>query len=1087
MKFVSLHTHNTESHGDGFGTVVEHGQRVHELGMSAVAMTDHRNTNCHVELEMIGQQLGLKTIYGCEFNVTERDAKERRQFHQTVLAMDEEGYRNLNRLVTISYKQSYQWPRIYTDQILDPELTKGLIVLSGCADSWLSCTILGGKAFGDRREDWRQEDIQAGRVLIEQFQEVYDDRYYLECQQFPGLERSTILNQAFMDLSQVTGVKPVVTADVHYPNGDDNEMQRLLHAAHRGGTVTTMDADWEYNILLTYPESDAQVINALKQQQLTDEEANRCLDTTAEIAARCNVELPRSEPVRYKGDKIASTVTESMGFQEIAAETLKEWIEEGIDYRLRTNPAFKKRFEANEQGYIDRILTEFPVIDSKGFCDYFLVTADLVVHAKDIGIGVGPGRGSAAGSLICYLLRITEIDPMQFPLMQFERFIDPSRDDMPDIDIDFQDDRRWEMFQYAADTYGPDYTANIGSKTRYRGKTALNDVGRAYQIPFAPLRKITDLIVDRPDGDPRENDSVSDTIESFEAAQEVVDQYPMLALAARLEGNIRGMGMHAAGLVISNTPISDVCAVYTKTKADGTEASVVSFDKRAAERQGMLKLDMLGLSTMGIIADVVKWTDITWEKLYALPYDDQEVLQRFAAGDLTGIFQFEGRTTRGIVDRIFEGYKPIRKKSGNFVAKGYENPLYFDTLADINALSRPGSLLSGMTKRYEKIAQGKAQPRDYGYEIVNKVLEDTFGCLVYQEQVMAMGREVGGFPGEKVGALRRIIGKKKAGGAFDEFFQAFLDGAVRDHGMAYADAEELWNFMGKSSSYLFNIAHAVSYAVIAYWSMYLKIHYPVEFYAASLKRADKDHTLELLQDAVRHGVTIVPPDIMRSGPSWQPMWVDGKEDLVVMAGFDSIEGIGTKTADVVVQWRDQVGLSTELVWNDLIQVKGIGPKSVEKIVEWVSSDDPFRIYAATRAVDAVWTAIETGEIPLAEPSADAKDMTKLADEQIVWLGMVKDVQIIDVIEAERKRTNEDPEVIRAGLRDPHLHTRAKLICVDKTGVEVHVQINRWLYPELAGDIASITKGHDVVHVVGTVRLDFGHAIGAKAVVVVDPE
>ncbi|WNM69961.1 DnaE-like DNA polymerase III alpha [Rhodococcus phage GuyFagieri] len=1137
MHWVSLHTHTTHSYGDGFGTVPQHFQRMSDLGMTAAATTEHRSTSSHPQWEQEARKHGIKPIYGCEFDVAMPNEPHRRHFHQTVLAMDEEGYRNLNRLTTLAWQQTKYVPRLYVPQLLDPKLTKGLIVLSGCADSFLSCTILGGKSFGDRKADWEQEDIEAGRILVEKYQEVYGDRYYLECQQFPQLERSTILNQAFMDISEVTGVQCAATADVHYPFAPDNEMQRLLHAAHRGGTVATQDADWEYNIALTYPESDESIVSALRQQELTEVEAWRAVGATAEIAKRCTVELPKSAPIRFVATPGSDEWKDRDEFFEIPADgRLKEWIEAGIDYRMETNAAFKARWEADEDGYLDRIRTEFSVIAEKGFCDYFLVTADIVVWAKDVKkMGVGPGRGSAAGSLLCYLLRITEIDPMQFPLMQFERFIDPSRPDMPDIDLDFSDPAA--VFAYAAEKYGEENVAHIGNFTRYRGKTAVNDVARVYEIPFDATARFNKMIVDRPDGDPRENDSVADTIDGFLEAREIAEEYPELRLAARLEGQLRGLGVHAAGMVISNRPITETCAVYSKTNSKGEKVEVIAYDKRDAEYLGMLKLDILGLVTMTILEDVVAMVPgLTFEQLYAMPLDDPRVLAGFAKNDLTGIFQFEGRTTRSIVEQVFEGRT--------------DDPRFL-TLADINALSRPGSLISGMTARYVGVEQGRKKPRDYGYGAVNDIMASTNGCLVYQEQVMAMGRAAG-MPGERVGALRRIIGKKKAGGAFDEFWSEFRDGMQAAHGMPEADAKELWDFMAASSSYLFNIAHAVSYAVIAYWAMWAKTYHPTEFYVASLRYAKTDEkdnkALALMQDAVRHHIRILPPDLERSGETWAKVGKDA-----ALAGFLQIDGIGEKVAAGILDWRAKEHDEREkhgqcnVPWNwsdlrytppkrrmvrvpcdpyieDVLRtrtrtnettgekekyrvtvqverdyrkvqeevgegtgVRGIGEKAIEKIEAFTESKDPFGIHAASDAVGKVRYAIEDGLLPLAAPTADANDLPRMPDTQVVFVGLVKEVRLIDVIEDQRKRTNQTAEEVRAELRDPHLTTKAKLICVDEVGTDVHVNVHRWMYPEVKADLEEINPGHDVVHVVGLARSGFGPTVQAQALVPIDPE
>lgn len=299
MEFVSLHNHCTHSTGDGHGSVRKHVQRAVDLGMSAVALADHGTVSGHAQLEIAARALGIDPIFGCELYVTE--GKSLAKFHQTVFAMNEEGYRSLCKLVTRSYKEGfYMYPTVHTEWLLDPAQTKGLIVLSGCADSWLSCTILGGKAYGDRRSDWVPEDLKAGRRLVERFQSVYGDRFYMETQRFPGLERSTILNQAFADISSVTGCQLAATADVHYTHPEMNVIQRVLHANSRGKkSVEEQDETWEYDILLTYPESDDEIHKQFLEQELSVEEARAAIANTRIIAERCQMELPKSSIIRY--------------------------------------------------------------------------------------------------------------------------------------------------------------------------------------------------------------------------------------------------------------------------------------------------------------------------------------------------------------------------------------------------------------------------------------------------------------------------------------------------------------------------------------------------------------------------------------------------------------------------------------------------------------------------------------------------------------------------------------------------------------------------------------------------------------------
>ena len=1103
MTWVSLHTHSTFSHGDGYRSPKAHVARVKELGMDALALTEHRNVSSHVQLEQAANEAGIKPIFGIEFDVAPADEPRRRHFHQTVLAMNQEGYRNLNRLVGLAWEQTKYVPRLHTNQILNPELTKGLIVTSGCADSWVSCTLLGGKSLGDRRDDWTEESVDETRALIRRFQKCYGDRFYLEMQMFPELERAVLLNQFFADVSEHDGVPTVATADVHYPYPEQNAIQRMLHAAHRGGTVETQDAGWEYDVRLTYPESDAQCVEKLMACDLDAIEAQAAVDGAREIADRCNVELPKSAPIKYLGGGVQRRTETQTGND--ASSLLKEWIDNGIEFRAENDERFAQRFDSDPERYIERVRYEFSLIEPKGFCDYFLVTADLVVWAKDIDKqGVGPGRGSAAGSLICYLLRITEIDPMQFPLMQFERFIDPSRPDEPDIDIDFANPAA--VFEYARQKYGEAHTSHIANYMRYRGRTAIQDVARAHELDdFSEVYELKDLIVDRDDGDPRENFSVVDAIAGFDRAKQIVKKYPDLLMARDIEGDYRGMGIHAAGLVISTKPIADTCAIYTQTK-DGVTRRGIAYDKRDAEYLGMLKMDILGLKTMGLITDVLDWIGMTHNELYALPLDDQAVLNGiFGTGDLTGIFQFDGRTTRGIVDKL-----------------AGQTTFEFRHLADINALSRPGALISGQTAHYEAVELGQEEPRDWGYPEINAVLASTNGCLVYQEQVMGMGR-VAGMPGERVGALRRIIGKKKQGGAFEAFWEEFRDGMQREIGMPEDEARELWDYMAASSSYLFNIAHAVCYAVVAYWLAWLKFYYPTEFYTAALRRADKDHALTLMQDATRHGISILGPNLGKSRLTWEPgntrsfdgLREDGtpKRGFVgpgygsIRAGFIQIDGVAEKVGSKMVAWAEE-RRSGEwgtfgLKWSDMRYVAakkgrktkpdepsrgvpGVGPKMIEKIEAMCSSKDPFGINRAARAVESIEAAIANGDIGLLGDATPSNLLLDSVDEKVVFIGLVKEVKIKDHVEQLRKREGKTVEEIRSDLKDPDKVTKATLIAEDAEGIEVHIYVHRFLYPDYADEIAEITP-NTAVHVLGIAREGHGPSVQAEEITLIELE
>lgn len=1080
MKFINLHGHSSFSYGDGHKLPRDHVNRAKELGMEALALTEHGNTSSHVQFEIAAQKAEIKPIFGVEAYVAPPETRQK--FHQTILAMNENGYRQLNRLVTRSWAEGfYQEPTIHTEWLLDPEQTSDLIILSGCADSWLSCVIAGGKSLSERltpeqcdtlaedTNDMLDDYLQEAVNLVERFQEVYGDRYYLEIQTFDNYYRTRFINQCIEHIYRETGVPVVATADVHYPHPDDWEVQRLSNAIKWGKTVDQLAEGRDYEAgKATFPENDREVFDKLLSTGVSPQLAKKAILNTREVAGRCDVVLPKTSPVRYSG---------SDGTDEGAQRILKQKILQGIKYRCETSEAFRKDYGARTSEYKARVKKELDVILPKGFSDYFLVNEQVIGWAKDQGIAVGPGRGSAASSLVCYLLRLTEVNPMKFPQMVFERFLDPSREDDPDIDTDYQDDRRNEVFEYMRGIYGEENVGNIGNFSRFRGRTAVKTAGKALQVPYPDTETFAGLIGTPAFGDPREFDSAEDTVASFAEAQEVVRNYPEMKLAYRLEGDMRNLGVHAAGMVISNKPISETCAIYKRKKSNGDVTEVIAYDKRDAAYLQMLKLDCLGLLTMTIIAHVIDMVDdLTLEDLYNLELDDERVLKGFAEDDLTGIFQFEGRSTRGIVKDIFLG----KDRIPNFMH-----------LADINALSRPGSLSSGMTRQYISVENGA--PRKSIHPVVDEILGETNGCLVYQEQVMRIGKEFGGLDDSEIGRLRKIIGAKQAGGAFDAFWVKFRDGAKRLHGADEYKAKEVWDYMAASATYLFNVSHAISYALVAYWCMYLKVYYPAEFFAASLRSAAKkgkekgktSPQLLILQDAAAHGLTINPPN-PGSGITWEP----NKERTGLLAGFTQIPRVGTKLAEAMVEDREKKASPFEpLTWDFYVkETPRFGARAKEVAIEMQESADPFEINLTNDAVTSVINAISDGDLPLSFPDATSATIARQEGDYVVYLGHVVTVKIIDHLAEMRQRENLTQEEVLDKVNSPELAIKAKIICADPGGTEVHVNVSRFNYPHFADEIAEIKDpGVFALHAEGVANAGFGPAIQADNITVITLE
>lgn len=760
-----------------------------------------------------------------------------------------------------------------------------------------------------------------------------------------------------------------------------------------------------------------------------------------------------------KSDGLYTTGSEDVSLGESSSDAialLRTWLNYGWDFRVERTG--NTNITKHPKKYIKAVEHELDLITSKGFVDYFLVTSDIVRWAKDHKIAVGPARGSAAASVVCYLLRITEVDPIQHPLMLFERFIDPTREELPDIDLDFDDERRHEVFAYAAHKYGAANVGHIANFTRYRGKNSINDVARVYGIPKWECDIVNNLIIERSGGDSRISDSLEDTFTMFPKAQEVLDRWPDLAKAVALEGNYRGMGVHAAGLIIANRPITDFCAVYSK-KSAGRDAEVIAYDKKDAAYLGFLKQDMLGLSTMGMIGHALDMIGMDLEDLYRVPITDERTLAAFQRNDVVGIFQFEGRATRLVCRDVV--------------------PDHFQHLADINALSRPGPLFSGMAAQYIGIKHDRAEAESY-HPIVDRYTSHTYGQIIYQEQVLQIIRELGGFPMTKVHAIRQIISQKLGEAQFEVLYAQFEENACTVHGCTKEQARRIWRFMATSATYSFNVAHCISYSMLAFWQMWLKQHHPTAFYAAQLRKVGDGKQAvprrnRLLKDAERHGIKVGPPDIIESGVNWT-----SAGDGTVCAGFIQIPGVGEKTANAIVDYLESTVWTAKPTWSDLVNVKGIGPKTAEKIAAFVSDPDPFGVGRIGRMMKYLRKLLQPGnEFYLPTPTHTSDELPRDGRHEVVWAGLPLVREYKDMIEDERARSGRDVDEILATIKDPHLIKSCVLKCVDDGDEEVYIRFSRWVYPEFADRLEELQLGKDVIIVRGIKREGFGVSIQAR--------
>ena len=748
-------------------------------------------------------------------------------------------------------------------------------------------------------------------------------------------------------------------------------------------------------------------------------------------------------------------------------ELLWTWCREGWRYRH-----LAERPKAERDWYAERVKYEVGLILQKDFQDVFLVVSDAIRWAKDHGIAVGPGRGSVAASVVAWLLRIHEVDPRQHPGLLFERFLDASRADPPDIDTDFEDDRRHEVREYLERKYGRECVGQVGNFIRYRGKNSIVAIARVYEIPPGATEIVKNLIVERSGGDSRFDASLEDTAKMFPNAAKIFEQFPKLWEATRLEGNIRGMSVHAAGLVVANSPLTDVCAVYER---EGVQ--VMSLDKYDVEAAGAIKLDFLGLTTMSIIARCLTMTGLTLEDLYAIPLDDEEVLESFRAADVVGVFQFEGRATRLVC-------RDVQARN-------------FTELADINALSRPGPLFSGTTATYVDVRHGRREIERL-HPIVDAVTDRTKGQIIYQEQILQILRDIGGFDWFSVGQIRRIISKKLGEAAFQMSYGKFEAGARERHGIEAKLADKLWKLMVTSGTYSFVTAHAVSYTLIGYWTMWLKVHHPVEFYAASLsKAADTESQFKLMHDAIAHDIKVYPPRLMESNATWSA------HPRGLVAGWRQVPGIGEKMASRISEYVSSLdGARALMSWDDLTDVAGVGDKTVARMRAFADGYDPFGLKRTGNAMERVlaWlrdqraiprpthTGAEIAAIPVREEyGAAARRKSYGQGPRVIYAGIVKERNMQDAVENRRSRTGEEAEDILKSLKRPDLLEYCSLRCYDTTGEEVYLRINRFKFPELKRTIESLAVDHDVVIAVGNRIAGFGTPVMVDKLYVVDPE
>ncbi len=882
--FVHLHNHTHYSLLDGLTKVPELVDFVKEDGMEAVAVTDHGTMSGLVELYKTCKDAGLKPILGLEAYVaarkmTDRDpAKDKQRFHITLLAMNNKGFENLCRIMSnAEINGKYYKPRTDHDDL--EKYNEGIICLSGCMASEISQAILN-------------DDDKRALDLIEWFRNVFKDRFYLEMQDHGHPKSSTHnteqkkINDWHMAHAKELGLPLVVTCDAHYLKKEDQEAHEILLCIGTAANLSDKNR-------MTLKDFDLHVIPS---NEIIDHWQDTCPEAvlnTKRIADRCNVDLelgrilipkfpvPEGETDKSYLDKLVFRGLVFRYGSKTMEETENMTVEE---CRKILEEVDKERDE--EDKILPRIDYELSVVDKMGYNGYFLIVQDFIMWGKKKGIVYGPGRGSAAGSLLAYALRITELDPLRYDLL-FERFLNPDRISMPDIDTDIQDTRRDEVIEYCTEKYGKARVSNIATFGKMMAKNAVRDVARVLEVPYSEADRLAKMVPDPVMGHHvhlkdaiREVPDLRHEYETNPIAKEVLDY------ASRLEGTIRNHGVHACGVVIA--PDDLVKFLPLEVSAKGPIAA--QFPMGTVEELGLLKMDFLGLSNLSVIQNALRMIRKVYKNnldMYSVPLDDEETYKLLQRADTTGVFQLESAGMKRYL-------KDLKASS-------------FEDIIAMVALYRPGPMQ--FIDSFIRRKHGE-EPITYLHPGLENSLKNTYGIMIYQEQFMQISKEWCGFTGGQADTLRKAVGKKKVD-LMNKVKPEFIKGAVEIGGATAEIAETFWNQLLDFANYCFNKSHAACYALVAYWTAYLKAHYPDAFMAA-LMTADMRWTDRLaieIAESKRIGLNVLGPDINESYGDFGI--VGGKK--TIRFGLSGIKGMGKALVEeIVIPERDKNGPFTSI-------------------------------------------------------------------------------------------------------------------------------------------------------------------------------
>jgi len=854
--FVHLHVHSEYSILDGACRIPELAARAAELEMPAVALTDHGSLAGAVELYREAGKAGIKPIIGCEAYVADdRRAQKKGYAHLTLLAESNEGYANLIKLASAGFLEGYYYkPRV--DWELLAERSKGLIALSGCLSGRVCKALENGNRAEAETELGRLSDIFGADSTFVEIQDA-------------GLEVQKGINATLAEISQTTGLPLVATGDVHYLNHEDARAHEALLCIQSGDSLQN-PSHWRFDTDQFYLKSPAEMAADFAGYP----EAVR---RTLEIAERCNVTMELGRILLPK-----FPVPDGRD----AFDYLVELCEKGL----------QKRYGTVTSELQDRLKFELKTIKEMGFADYFLIVWDFIAFAKRNGIGVGPGRGSAAGSLAAYCLEITDVDPMQYGLL-FERFLNPGRKSMPDMDLDFSVQGRDQVINYVADKYGRDRVAQIITFGTMMARAAVRDAGRVLDIPYGTVDRIAKLIPEGPkvylDDCLKPGAELKKSYDEDEVTRQIVD------LAKPLEGLVRQDSIHAAGVVIGDRPLTD----YVPLQQKGPDQEVVTqFAMGDVEALGLLKIDFLGLRNLDVID---KAEELTGVDIAQIPLDDSKTYQMLARGESVGVFQFEGSGMREALRQV--------------------KPTQFEDLIALVALYRPGPM--GYIPVYGKRKAGQEQV-SFPDERLKPITGPTYGICIYQEQYMEIAKQLAGFSPAEADDLRKAIGKK-IHTLMASLKDKFLEGCAANR-VTPAVANQLWKDMEQAQDYSFNKSHAACYALIAYRTAYLKAHRPAEYMAALISSvmSTKDRVPFYVAACDEMGIEVEPPDVNVSAEDFRVV------EEKIRFGLNAVKNVGESAVRSILAAREEGGPFTS-IWEfcERVDPQVVNKRALESLVK----------------------------------------------------------------------------------------------------------------------------------------------------------